>query len=122
MRDQVVAFFNRHGAEYELRAQLCNDLEIMPVEDASIVWPKDRSPQQPIAKITLPPQGAYSPARRVYADDVLSFNPWHCIPEHRPLGSIMRVRLKAYESATSFRHAMNMQPRIDPRGIDEIPA
>jgi hypothetical protein len=122
VRDQVVAFFNRQGAEYELRAQLCNDLEIMPVEDASIVWPEDRSPQQPIAKITLPPQDAYSPARRVYADDVLSFNPWHCIPEHRPLGSIMRVRLKAYESSTSFRHAMNMQPRIEPRGIDEIPA
>src|ERR1035437_5150989 len=88
----------------------------------AIVGPEDRSPQQPIPKTPLPPQDAYSPARRVYADDVLSFNPWHCIPEHRPLGSIMRVRLKAYESSTSFRHAMNMQPRIEPHGIDEIPA
>jgi hypothetical protein len=122
VRDQVVELFKELGAEYELRAQLCTDLESMPVEDASIVWPEDRSPHQPIARITLPPQDAYSPARRVYADDVLSFNPWHCIPEHRPLGSIMRVRIKAYEASTAFRHAMNVQPRTEPRRIDEVPA
>ena len=121
VRDQIVGFFNEQGAEYELRAQLCSDLETMPVEDGSVVWPEDRSPHQPVAKIVLPAQDAYSPARRVYADDVLSFNPWHCIPEHRPLGSIMRVRLKAYESSTSFRHTMNVQPRTEPRGINEVP-
>jgi hypothetical protein len=121
VRDQVVEFFNGQGAEYELRAQLCNDRDLMPVEDASIVWPEDRSPHQPIAKITLPPQDVYSPARRVYGDDVLSFNPWHCLPEHRPLGSIMRVRIKAYEASSAYRHAMNVQPRTEPRSIDEVP-
>jgi hypothetical protein len=122
VRDQVVEFFHEQDAEFELRAQLCNDLDSMPVEDASIIWPEDRSPHQPIAKITLARQDAYSPARRVYADDVLSFNPWHCIPEHRPLGSIMRVRIKAYEASASYRHAMNVQPRTEPRDINEIPA
>jgi hypothetical protein len=121
VRDQIAEFFATHGAEYELRAQLCTDLNTMPVEDASIIWPEDDSPHQPIAKITLLPQNAYSPARRVYADDVLSFNPWHCSPEHRPLGSIMRVRIKAYESSSAYRHAMNVQPRTEPRSIDEVP-
>jgi len=54
-------------------------------------------------------------------DDVLSFNPWHCIEEHRPLGSIMHVRIKAYEMSSSFRHQMNAQPRVVPKDIHELP-
>jgi hypothetical protein len=121
VRDLVVDFFKRQGAEYELRVQLCTDLGRMPVEDAAKRWPEEESPQQPIAKLLFPPQDAYSPARRVFADDVLSFNPWHCIAEHRPLGSIMRVRLKAYESSSRFRHEMNARPRLEPRDISELP-
>jgi hypothetical protein len=121
LRRLVVDFFKTHGAEYELRVQLCTNLERMPVEDASIEWPEDESPYEPVARLTLPAQDAYSPARRVYADDVLSFNPWHCIEEHRPLGSIMRARIKAYEASTHFRHEMNAQPRTEPRDIAELP-
>lgn len=88
LRDLVVAFCRDRTAEYEVRAQLCTNLERMPIEDASIQWSEDESPYLPIAKITIPTQDAYSPARRVYVDEVLSFSAWHCIPEHRPLGSI----------------------------------
>ena len=121
LRDFVVDFFRSQTVEYELRVQLCKDLERMPVEDASIEWPEDLSRYQSVAKITLPAQDAYNPARRVYADDRLSFNPWHCIEEHRPLGSIMRVRIKAYETSTRFRHEMNMQPRIELHDINAFP-
>ncbi len=120
-RDLIVDFFARHGAEYELRAQLCTDLTRMPVEDASVAWPESLSPHLPIAKLTLPSQDAYDPARRVYGDDVLSFNPWHCIEAHRPLGSIMRIRRQAYEASSRFRHEMNAQPRVEPQDITDIP-
>lgn len=120
-RDLLVDFFREHGAEYELRAQLCVDLEQMPVEDASVLWDEALSPHQPIAKLVIPPQEAYSPARRVFSEDKLSFNPWHCLPEHRPLGSIMRVRIPAYEMSSRFRHEMNVQPRVEPKSIAEIP-
>ena len=122
LRDMVVDFFASNSAEYELRAQLCTDLATMPVEDASVLWPDTLSPHQRIAKITFPAQDAYSATRRAYADDVLSFNPWHALADHRPLGSIMRVRLKAYEASTAFRHKMNNAPRIEPRDIAELPA
>ena len=122
LRDLVVAHFSTEGAEYELRAQLCTDTGRMPIEDASVDWPQEESPYQPVAKLSIPPQDAYSPARRVFADDVLSFSPWHCIEEHRPLGSIMRVRIKAYEASSQFRHQMNARPRIEIEGIDEVPA
>ncbi len=121
LRDLVVAFFNGQGAEYELRAQLCTGTDKMPIEDASIDWPQELSPYQPVAKLTIPAQQAYSHARRVFADDVLSFNPWHCIDEHRPLGSIMRARIKAYEASSAFRHERNAQPRIEIADIGQVP-
>jgi hypothetical protein len=121
LRNLVVDFFNGQGAEYELRAQLLTDIEKMPIEDASVEWPQDESPYQPLARLTIPAQQAYSPARRVFADDVLSFNPWHCIEAHRPLGSIMRARIKAYEASSRFRHVMNAQPRIEIDDIGQVP-
>jgi hypothetical protein len=121
MRDAVVEHFRSEGAEYQLRAQLCTDVARMPIEDASVLWPEDLSPHLPVATIRIPPQDAWTPARRVYGDDVLSFNPWHGIREHQPLGSIMRVRIAAYERSTRYRHEMNAQPRIEPATITEIP-
>ncbi|MCK8469058.1 catalase family protein [Microbacterium sp. KSW4-16] len=121
LRDLVEAFFREQGAEYEMRAQLCSDLTAMPVEDASVLWDEASSPHQVIATVSIPPQEAYSPARRVYSDDVLSFSPWHAIEEHRPLGSIMRIRKQAYESSSKFRHEMNVQQRVEPRDISEVP-
>jgi hypothetical protein len=120
-RDLVVEFFRTQGAEYELRVQLCTDLAIMPVEDASINWPQDQSPYQVLGKIVIPAQEAFSPARRVFGDDVLSYNPFHCLPAHQPLGSINRVRLQAYESSTAYRHHMNAQPRTEPTDINQLP-
>lgn len=121
LRDLVVEFFKSQSAEYEVRAQLCTNLERMPVEDGSVVWAEDESPQQPIATIVLPQQDAYSNTRRIYGDDVLSFTPWHALAAHRPLGSIMRVRVQAYERSSKFRHEMNGVPRVEPRSIDEVP-
>jgi hypothetical protein len=121
LRDLVVDFFRNNSAEYELRAQLLTDLQQMPVEDASVLWPENLSPHQPIGKLTFAVQDPYSPGRRVYGDDVLSFNPWHCLEDHRPLGSIMRIRIKAYEMSSRFRHQMNVQPRLEPQNISELP-
>jgi hypothetical protein len=121
LRKLVVDFFARNSAEYELRAQLCSDLATMPVEDASVLWPEAMSPHQPVAKITFPAQDAYSAARQPYVDDVLSFNPWHALAAHRPLGSIMRLRIKAYEASTTFRHTMNGVSQSEPRDISELP-
>ena len=39
LRDMVVDFFRSNSAEYQLCAQLCTDLEMMPVENASKQWP-----------------------------------------------------------------------------------
>ncbi len=120
-RDLVVEHFWAEGAEYEVRAQLCSDIYRMPIEDASILWPEGMSPHQAVAILRIPPQDAYSIDRQAYFEDVLSFNPWHGIVEHQPLGSINRIRIKAYERSSNFRHVANRTPRIEPESIGEIP-
>jgi hypothetical protein len=89
--------------------------------DMVVDWPQDQSPYQVLGRIVLPAQDAFSPARRVYADNVLSFNPFHCLPEHLPLGSINRVRIKAYASSTQYRHVANAVAKVEPTDINQLP-
>ncbi|WGD54609.1 catalase family protein [Bradyrhizobium sp. CB1650] len=123
--ESVVAFFRENSAEYELRAQLCTDLTRTPIEDASIDWPEDVSEPQALGKITLPRQAADSSARSIYANEVLSFDPWRCLAAHRPLGSIMRVRRDAYRMSRTLRQQQNQgmakQPPGEPRQIADLP-
>ena len=121
-RDLVVDFFRLQGAAYTLRVQMCLDLETMPVEDASVEWSSEESPFLTLGTIWFAEQEAYSPARRVYGDDVLSFNPWRGVTAHRPLGSIMRSRKAAYEASTRFRHEMNVRERVEPVSLLDVPA
>lgn len=120
-RTAVVTHFRDRGAEFELRVQLCTSLDAMPVEDASKSWPEDESPYVPVARLVLPRQDAYGPARRAYFDDVLSFRPAHSLAAHRPLGSVMRARLTTYAALSAYRHQYNNAPQQEPRSIDEVP-
>jgi hypothetical protein len=121
MRDAVSKHFATQGAEYELSAQLCIDLDSMPVEDAAVRWRDEQSPHRPIAVLRFAPQASATPGRQVYGDDVLSFNPWNGIAAHRPLGGIMRIRRAAYERSSAYRHTMNARPRIEPAQPSDIP-
>jgi hypothetical protein len=122
LRELVAEFFAEQGAEYDLRVQLCVDVDRMPIEDASVLWPEQLSPHEVVATVHLPAQDPYSDTRRRYADDVLSFNPWHALAAHRPLGSVMRSRRSAYPHSSTFRHDYNGVSQHEPVNIDEIPA
>lgn len=121
IRDLLGGFFGTEGAEYEMRAQLCTDAEAMPVEDAAVLWKEDASPHRPVATLRIEAQDAYSPARRTYGDDVLTFNPWNGVEAHQPLGSIMRIRKRAYERSTAYRHDYNAREQAEPDSLDDIP-
>jgi hypothetical protein len=122
LRELVTAFFKDNAAEYELRAQLCTNLNQMPVEDASIEWPVALSPYLRLGRLVLPAgQRPNSPERQRFGDDVLSFTPWHCLAAHRPLGSIMRLRKRVYDASSAGRHQRTHQPRTEPRDLGEIP-
>ncbi len=115
LREAVVAHFAAHGGEWELRVQLCTDLETMPIEDASVVWPESQSPYIAVARIVVSPQDAWSPLAVAEIDEGLAFSPWHGLAAHRPLGSVMRARKATYESSANFRATRNHCPIHEPR-------
>jgi hypothetical protein len=121
-RHAVAAYFRGEEAVFEIRVQLCTNLNDMPVEDASKRWDEEASPYRTVARLVLPAQDALSEARTRYADDVLSFRPAHSLAEHRPLGSLMRARLKTYRALSRFRHGRNGAPEREPTSLEEIPA
>jgi hypothetical protein len=115
IREAVVDFFRNNGGAWEVRAQLCTDLETMPVENAAVVWPEDKSPYRPIARIKVGAQTAWSESRSSIVDDGMQFAPWHGLAAHRPLGGIMRARKEVYEAARKFRAENNGRVIEEPR-------
>ena len=115
LRAAVVEFFMTNGGVWEVRAQLCTDLEHMPIENAAVVWPEELSPFRRVGRITVEPQLAWSEARSLAVDDGMSFAPWHGLAAHRPLGGIMRARKAAYEAARKFRAEKNGRVIREPR-------
>lgn len=121
LRTATVNYLRDNDAEFDIRIQLCTDLKKMPVEDANTEWSEDESPYKTVARIRLLKQEAYSEARRQFVDS-LSFSVAHCLEAHRPLGSIMRARLKAYPEMSRLRRQGNNEPQAEPTSIDEVPA
>lgn len=121
LRTATVSYLRENDADFELRVQLCTDLDTMPIEDASQEWSEEQSPYRPVARIRLPRQEAYSEARQKYIES-LSFSIAHSLEAHRPLGSIMRARLRAYPVMAGLRRRGNQEPQYEPTSIDQVPA
>jgi hypothetical protein len=120
LREAVTAFFRTRGGVWELRVQLCTDPRRMPIEDASVPWPEDLSPYVAVARVTVPPQEAWSEARSRAIDDGLSFSPWHGVAAHRPIGSIMRARKVVYEESARFRARYNRVQIREPHSLGDV--
>ena len=125
LRQAAIDALAHDGGEWEVRVQLCTDLETMPVEDASKQWPEDESPYRPVARIRVPAQPAWSEQRAAQADDGLAFSPWHGLLAHQPLGSVNRARRPSYAAVSAFRAEHNGRPNPEPRlavGLSDAPA
>lgn len=117
----VAETLRERPARFDLRAQLCTDLDRMPIEDAAIEWDEAESPFETLATLSFDAQETFSDARRVWADDVLAFSPWNGIEAHRPLGSIMRIRRHVYQASSDRRHRLNAITPAEPRSAADIP-
>jgi hypothetical protein len=121
IREAVVDFFRTNSGEWELQAQLCTDLKAMPIEDAATQWAEDQSPYQPVARIIVPPQNAWSATRVQAIDERMSFSVWHALAAHRPLGAMNRVRKTVYQSAVGFRAEHNHVSVTEPKSAADLP-
>jgi hypothetical protein len=110
---QAMAALAARDVELDFLVQLQTDHRRMPIEDASIEWPERLSPFVPVARIRIPRQEFATPERDLLARQ-LSFNPWHAIAEHRPLGNQNRARRAIYLELSRLRQSMNHEPHVEP--------
>ena len=87
---------------FDFMVQFQSDDQRTPIEDAMVEWKENDSPYRAVARIRIPPQRVDDPARLRVCEDT-SFNPWHALIEHRPLGSMNRARREIYQAMTDFR-------------------
>jgi len=101
-----------HGdkAIFDFSFQLRDRATPDDVEDASRPWRGAKDVRVSLARIEISLQN-FETASRWYLGENLSFSPWHCLPEHRPLGGLNRMRLAVYRASLQVRHRLNMLPK-----------
>jgi hypothetical protein len=105
------------SACFEFMVQLQVQGKNMPVEDTTIEWSESDSPFIPVARIEIPAQ--QFEANNALGEG-LSFNPWHSLPEHRPVGVMKRIRKAVYLEVSRYRRQMNGVPLCEPRDWDSV--
>jgi hypothetical protein len=118
LRNAMVAALDAGDVEFDIRLQLQTDPHLMPLENNAVLWPEKLSPRRSAATLRIPRQKFDSPAQLAFARR-LSYNPWHSIPQHRPLGNQSRARRRMYDTLSRLRHTMNGVPLYEPTG-DEV--
>jgi len=118
LRDNMVLTLEQTDVEFEMRVQLQADPFLMPIENNAVLWPTQLSPRAPVATLHIPKQKFDDPDQLAFAR-YLRFNPWHCLPDHRPLGNQSRARKRMYDELATFRQKMNAVTHVEPTG-DEV--
>lgn len=110
----------RQDVEFDICVQLQTDPFLMPIENAAVMWPTALSPRVPVAVVRIPRQ-TFDSAEQIAFARWLSYNPWHCLPEHRPLGNISRARKRLYWEMSQLRQQMNGVVHYEPDGSETFP-
>jgi len=115
LRAAMVRTLREGDWTFDFMVQVQTDPHRMPIEDATVKWPERLSPYVPVAHLKLPAQAFDSDAQIAFAD-VLRYNPWHSLAEHKPLGNSNRARRQMYSELAELRQAMNRVHHVEPTG------
>jgi len=107
LSDEIRARAKAHPLAFLLEVQRFVDEVRTPIEDPTVDWRDDVSPWVTVGRLAIPAQDTGSAGGRALAEyaERLSFDPWHALVEHRPLGAIMRARGAAYRLSVEARGA-----------------
>ncbi len=115
LHDELAARLKAGPVTYDVKVQLFVDEARTPIEDTTVEWSPDVAPFHAVGRLVLPSQdveGADGVKLAAYVEK-LSFDPWHALEAHRPLGDVMRARNEAYRVSTQARGALP-----EPEGAD----
>lgn len=104
LRDELKQRLADGDIRYDFLVQFHVDTDKTPL-DGSYAWKPADAPYVKLAELVIPRCDLdAAPARQTEAWlGNVSFNPWHAIVEHRPLGNIQRGRRVIYESSAKLR-------------------
>jgi hypothetical protein len=87
-----------------------------PIEDPTIPW---NTEMVHLAQLTIPKQNFMFEDQFEFCE-ALSFNPWHSLEAHRPLGAINHVRRLVYEESKQLRSESASYAPIEPSGNEKF--
>ena len=121
LREAMVATLAGQDVEFDILLQTQTDPHLMPIENNAVFWPLQLSPRVPAAVLRIPRQ-KFDSREQLAFSKILSYNPWHCIPEHRPLGNQSRARLRLYKELSTLRQSVNRVAHYEPTGDETFPS
>jgi ketosteroid isomerase-like protein len=117
LKENLVKSLSEEDAYFDFCVQFQKDAIHMPIEDPTVKW---NSAYIKLATIRIPVQEFDTDEQNEFGT-ALSFTPWHCLPEHRPIGGLNRARKQIYQSLSKFRHERNHEPFKEPTFSDLKP-
>jgi hypothetical protein len=97
-------------AVFDFKVQLQTDPVGMPVEDVSVEWSETRSVPVTVATLVIPAQRVDPSGVLAERCETMSFNPWHSLAEHRPIGGMNRLRRLVYLASVQKRRGAIAHP------------
>jgi hypothetical protein len=119
LRNDLQARLKVQDLCFDFFLQFYNQESGHTVEDGMQEWKEADAPFSKFAQIRIPKQNFLTDEKLHYCDN-LSFQPWHALAEHRPLGNINRVRRALYMALSEYRHKANAEQSAlpEPTSLD----
>jgi catalase len=115
LRKNMAATLAKTDIYFDFGLQFQTDAVKMPIEDGTVEW---TSPFVKLATIRIPRQVFDTPEQNELGEN-LTYNAWHSLPEHMPLGGFNRGRKTMYKELYKFRLDRNyVQPSEPVAGPD----
>ena len=90
------------GLCFSFFVQFQSDPERTPIEHASREWKEQDAPPVHVGDLRLPAQDITGERREQFCER-LSYNPWHGLTAHQPMGHINRARRLVYDASRAGR-------------------
>lgn len=119
IRPLIINEIREHDYEFEVQIQLCRNPKKQPIEELTTEWKESDAPFVTVARLTIPCQDVPDDGNFDIMEN-LSFTPFRCLEENRPIGNLQQSRLKAYQIASETRHELNDVKRQEPKRLKEV--
>jgi len=117
LRTNMTTFLATRPATFDVQVQFWRD-GMPPDDDPTRPWSEWRSPFRSVATLTIPrqvfwpapgmPKPTLDATKEMMAlGEHMSFDPWHALKAHRPIGGINDARRRIYRELSNYRHKQN---------------